>query len=131
MQGNRAALGKSHEHDILRFNAARVFVCNQVANNLLRFIQALCIFAVEIAEGIDVVPGAHAVAAVDRHWHHRRMGNDPADAQLGRQRQFRHQGHKVAAVSPQAVQPDDAVAVGAFFRLDDDGGVFGHGGSLY
>jgi len=54
----------------------------------------------------DVVPGAHGKSTVERHRPDRRVRKHEAQRPLSRAHELGHEGLKVVAVGPQAVEPD-------------------------
>src|SRR3546814_3434305 len=56
----------------------------------------------------NIVPGAHAHAAVDRYLALRRMGKHETQRWPVRAQQLRHDRSKIVAISAQSVQPQHA-----------------------
>jgi hypothetical protein len=74
----------------------------------LRFAQPLFVLAPLVhVEAEDVVPGAHDVAAVDRHRTRRRVRKDVAHRPDGGELELVRDRNEVVAVGAEAVQDDD------------------------
>ena len=108
MQRHRAALGKSGNINILRFNPALHFLGNQRINRSLRSADTRAVWPGSNIGGENVIPGAHHISAIYRDRLLRRMRKQITHS-LG-QMYFFCNRDKVLAIRPQAMQPDDAMA---------------------
>ena len=108
MQRHRPALGKTGQHDAFSRDAALLFPFQQSVNRGCRGLHTDLILLAWQIEAEDVVPGAHAHAAVQSHRADRRVGKDKACAQRRRQVQFRHDRFEIMGIGAQAVHPDNA-----------------------
>ena len=92
-------------------DAARLLARDQRLDERLRLAQAGLVLAQRVrVEAEDVVPGAHHVAAVDRHRPRRRVREDEADRADRGEVELVRDRHEVVAVGAEAVQDDDGGA---------------------
>src|SRR5262249_20317630 len=112
-----AALGEAREHDVPGYDASATLAGNECLHPRLRGADALGVLSAVVA---DVVPRAHARAAVDGDSLDRRVREDEAHRRRRRQRQLGHDRLEVVAVGTEAVKPDDG-GPGGRARLDLDG----------
>lgn len=108
VQGHGPALGKARQYDTPGRNAAFDFASDQRLDGAGRPANTAGVLAPGNVHIVDVVPGRHAHAAIDRHRLGRRMGKHETYAEFGRQAQEGHDRLEVVPVGTQAVQPDDA-----------------------
>ena len=103
-----------------RGHAALAFGRDQLAHTVLGGADAFDVGQPLAVQRLDIEPGAHRHAAIERHRTHRRVREDEADAGVRGQAQFADDGHEVMAVGAQAMQPDHA-GTDLAGGLDDDG----------
>src|SRR5438045_1637248 len=101
-----AALRKARQHDPTRRDTTRLFAADQRLDLRLRLLHAADVRAFVEVVLANVVPGAHRVAAIDGHWHHRRMRKEKPYAWRARQLQRRNDLRPAASVIAQSMEPD-------------------------
>jgi hypothetical protein len=89
-------------------DASRLLPLDQRLDRLLGRANAIGIFPPLAMVVADVVPGAHHVAAVDRHRSLGRVGKHEPDAGARRQVKLRHDVDEIVTVGAEPVHPDDA-----------------------
>lgn len=110
-QRDHAALGEARDQDAFGRDAARQLGIDQSRYGLSGVLDAGAIGLAVDSGRDDVVPGPHAVAAIDGNRAFRRVRQDEADAQFGRQSQLGRHRREIVAVGPEAMQPDDRGAM--------------------
>jgi hypothetical protein len=108
VQRDGAALRESRDHDAPRLDAERALGRDQRAEPGERLAKAGLVRAPLRGERLDVIPGTHPHAHVERHRADRRVREHEADARVRGQLQLRHDRHEVVPVGTEAVQPDHA-----------------------
>jgi len=106
-QRDGAALREAPQHDAVRGHAALHLAVQQRVHLRKRLAQAGFVFAPYQIGAQDVVPGAHAVAAVDGDRPHWRARKHPAHRPHGGELHFVGKRQEVGAVGAQPVQDDD------------------------
>src|SRR5256885_9060660 len=108
VERDRPALGKPREGEPRRRDPAPLLAGDERLDPRLRGAHACLVLASHAFHAVDVVPGAHHHAPVERHRLHGRVREDEADPRLLGQVECRDDGLEVVAVGAEAVQPDDA-----------------------
>ena len=110
LQCNRATLRKAGDDDAMGRYAAPDFARDQFLAFTLAGAHAGLVFHAHQVGQLDVVPGAHHHAAVDRDRAHRRMrkheAHPAAQAGQGVHVEFLDDRYEVVAIGTQAVHPD-------------------------
>src|SRR3546814_5961191 len=104
-QHNRPTLGKPGQNDPRSGNTAIALARDQCVEPRYRRAHALLIGTLVDRHAANIVPGAHAHAAVDRYLALRRMGKHETQWWPVRAQQLRHDRSKIVAISAQSVQP--------------------------
>jgi len=104
-----AALRKAHEHGARGRHTPRGLAVQQALHQRAGLAQTGFVLKARLADGrMDVVPGAHLVAPVERDRAHRCRGEHKAHRADGVEIEFLRDRHEIVAVGAQAVQHDDA-----------------------
>lgn len=117
LERDGAPLRESREDDLRRRDPARLLAHDQRLEARLRGAHARRVLAPHALERVDVVPGTHDRAAVDRHRLHRRVREDEAHARRLREIERGDDRLEVVTVGAEPVEPDDA-RLGPRRRLD-------------
>ncbi|MQM38865.1 hypothetical protein KBTX_02886 [wastewater metagenome] len=106
VQGHGAALGEAREHQPLRGDTAPGLPLDQRGDRRAAALQAIGVLVHGLVEAVEVVPGTHGHAGIQRDRAHRCVGEDEPHPCVTGQPQLRDDGLEVMAIGPQPVQPD-------------------------